>query len=75
MGKEESTMKFKAITLVSLVVCSALVLSCFQAAAAAPTVTLSYYKNNGYGMGNDMNGEWTINTTVSQDVSRGPILL
>jgi hypothetical protein len=35
---------------------------------AKPTLNLSFYKDNGYGMGNDMNGEWTINTEVSSDV-------
>ncbi len=35
---------------------------------ATPTLNLNFYKNNGYGMGNDMNGEWTINTDVSSDV-------
>ncbi|XHH07964.1 MAG: Ig-like domain-containing protein [Candidatus Bathyarchaeia archaeon] len=35
---------------------------------AEPTLSLSFYKDNGYGMGNDMNGEWTINTDVSADV-------
>lgn len=38
------------------------------AVQAAPTLSLSFYKNNGYGMGNDMNGEFTINTDVSSDV-------
>ncbi len=35
---------------------------------AEPTLSISFYKNNGYGAGNDMNGEWTINTDVSSDV-------
>jgi hypothetical protein len=35
---------------------------------AKPTLNLNFYKDNGYGMGNDMNGEWTINTDVSSDV-------
>jgi ABC-type sugar transport system permease subunit len=38
------------------------------AVEATPTLNLNFYKNNGYGMGNDMNGEWTINTDVSSDV-------
>jgi len=37
-------------------------------AEAKPTLSLSFYKNNGYGSGSDMNGEWTLNATVSQDV-------
>lgn len=35
---------------------------------ATPTLSLSFYKNNGYGLGNDMSGLWTINTDVSSDV-------
>lgn len=35
---------------------------------AKPSLTLSLYKNNGYGMGQDMSGLWTINTDVSADV-------
>ena len=35
---------------------------------AKPTLNLNFYKDNGYGMGSDMNGEWTINTDVSSDV-------
>ncbi len=39
------------------------------AALAAPTVSLSWYKNNGYGWGNDIGGEWTITADVSSDVT------
>ncbi|HSV49046.1 MAG TPA: Ig-like domain-containing protein [Candidatus Acidoferrales bacterium] len=35
---------------------------------AKPSLTLSLYKNNGYGMGQDMSGLWTINTETSADV-------
>lgn len=38
-------------------------------ALAAPTVSLSWYKNNGYGWGNDIGGEWTITADVSSDVT------
>lgn len=38
-------------------------------AQAAPTLKLSFYKNNGYSLGNDMQGQWTINTEVSNDVT------
>jgi uncharacterized membrane protein len=37
--------------------------------AAAPSLRLDFYKNNGYGMGEDMQGQWTINTVVSSDVT------
>ncbi|MCW4004403.1 MAG: hypothetical protein NWE95_10880 [Candidatus Bathyarchaeota archaeon] len=46
----------------------ALMLSCFSVAHATPSLSLSFYKDNGYGMGNDINGLWTINTNVSEDV-------
>jgi len=32
-------------------------------------LSLSYYKNNGYGFGNDINGIWTITALVSQNAS------
>jgi NADH:ubiquinone oxidoreductase subunit 3 (subunit A) len=48
----------------------ALLLLCLTilSAQAAPTLKLSFYKNNGYSLGNDMQGQWTINTEVSSDV-------
>jgi hypothetical protein len=39
-------------------------------AQAAPTISLSFYKNNGYGLGNDIGGQFTANAAVSQDVVR-----
>lgn len=38
-------------------------------ALAAPSVSLGWYKNNGYGWGNDIGGEWTITAEVSSDVT------
>jgi len=35
---------------------------------AAPTLSISFYKDNGYGLGNDMAGLWTVNAQVSSDV-------
>lgn len=58
----------KKISIACLLV---LVLACTFTSAyveAKPTLNISFYKDNGYGMGNDMNGEWTINTEVSSDV-------
>ena len=40
----------------------------FNGVQAKPSLSLSYYKNNGYGMGNDISGMWTINAAVSQNV-------
>lgn len=54
-----------------IIVCVFLALSVFAgAAAAAPSLRLDFYKDNGYGMGDDMQGEWTINADVSSDVVR-----
>jgi len=50
-------------------VCLSLVLACALASAvAAPSLSISTYKNNGYGLGNDMGGLWTFTAEVSQDV-------
>lgn len=57
----------------AMVVCliPVLVLSCLAVAVVAtPSLHLNFYKNFGYGLGNDMSGRWTINTDVSQDVTR-----
>lgn len=37
---------------------------------AQPALSLSFYKNNGYGMGNDIGGHWTVNAAVSSNVER-----
>ncbi len=55
--------------LIALVMLSCLVATCILTVQAKPTLSLSFYKNNGYDMGNDMNGLWTINTAVSSDVT------
>jgi hypothetical protein len=39
-------------------------------AQANPTLSLTFYKDNGYGMGNDINGFFTANAAVSSDVVR-----
>ena len=63
-------MKLGAIALVAIVVCSAFMLASLESTTAIPTINSSLYKNNGYSMGNDMNGEWTLNAEVSSDVTR-----
>jgi len=63
-------MKLGVIALVAIVVCSGFVLASLESTTAAPTLDLSFYKNNGYGVGNDMNGEWTLNAEVSSDATR-----
>lgn len=54
-----------------ITICIFLALSVFTGAvAAAPSLRLDFYKDNGYGMGEDMQGQWTINAVVSSDVVR-----
>lgn len=57
--------KISIACLLVLVLACAFTVVCVE---AKPTLSISFYKDNGYGMGNDMNGEWTINTEVSSDV-------
>ena len=60
-------MQFKDVVFATLI--CALVFSCVAtSASAAPSLSLSWYKNNGYGMGNDIGGYFTVNTEVSPDV-------
>lgn len=62
-------MKLGTIALAVIVVCSALALASLESATALPSIDLSLYKDNGYGVGNDMNGKWTLNAEVSSDVT------
>jgi len=50
-------------------ICVALSLA-FTAVLAAPTISLSWYKNNGLGFGNDIGGQWIITAVTSSDVTR-----
>ena len=60
----------------SLIISLLIMASCFVAVnnksipmiTAEPSLSISLYKNNGYGMGNDINGQFTVNTEVSADV-------
>jgi hypothetical protein len=54
-------------TLTILVLISIAILPMLYTTQANPTITLSLYKNNGYGMGQDMSGQWTLNTQTSTD--------
>ncbi len=68
-------MRIKPVKLGSFVVIALLLLFCFVSASslmvqASPSLKLNFYKDNGYGMGNDMSGLWTVNTDVSADVTR-----
>lgn len=62
-------MQFKGIMFVCLCVVFSLSVPYLVAnVSASPTMSLSWHKDNGYDMGNDINGVWTINTNVSPDV-------
>lgn len=61
-------MKTKAAAYVFIPCLALSAVSMFASVEAKPALSLNFYKNNGYGMGNDLNGEWTINTEVSSDV-------
>ena len=62
-------MKLRSSIFVCLLVSCFIVFSFVATVGANPSLTVSFYKDNGYGMGKDINGLWTINTNVSQDVS------
>ncbi len=57
--------KISIVCLLVLVLACAFTVVCVE---AKPTLSISFYKDNGYSMGDDMNGDWTINTEVSSDV-------
>lgn len=62
-------MQFKGIMFVCLcIVCSLSVPYLVANVSASPTMSLSWHKDNGYSMGNEINGVWTINANVSPDV-------
>lgn len=56
----------KTLIIIALIALAAL--PAVYTATAAPTINLSLYKNNGYGMGQDIAGQWTLNTETSSDV-------
>lgn len=60
------TKRFHYLLLITIIV----ILTFGLVAEAKPSLSLSLYKNNGYGLGNDMNGQWTLNAAVSPDVVR-----
>ncbi len=63
------TVRLGTLLLIALVTLSCLAATSILTVQAKPTLSLSFYKNNGYSMSNDMNGLWTINTAVSSDVA------
>jgi hypothetical protein len=64
------SLRLKANALCIFIIVSAVMLACSLTVQANPSISLSFYKNNGYGLGNDMNGYFTLNAAVSQDVTR-----
>jgi uncharacterized membrane protein YidH (DUF202 family) len=61
-----TNMKPKVLTLMFLS-CITVLLFC-PLAQAKPSIDLSFEKNNGYGVGNDIGGLWTATALVSSDV-------
>ena len=62
-------MQFKGAMFVCFcIVCSLSVSLLVVGVSASPSMSLSWHKDNGYDMGNDINGVWTINANVSPDV-------
>jgi hypothetical protein len=41
----------------------------FSLTEAKPSIDLGFEKNNGYGMGNDIGGLWTVSAHVSSEVA------
>jgi hypothetical protein len=64
----ESEYKMHNKTFMVLALIALAALPALYTATAEPTITLSLYKNNGYGMGQDMAGQWTLNAETSSDV-------
>jgi hypothetical protein len=63
-------MKVKIGSLVcSFIILSVLLLASLAPSNAEPALSISFYKNNGYGVGNDMQGQWTINAKVSENTT------
>jgi len=60
-------MQFSGFRLVCLcMICLVKVFSCLIVdVTATPSLSLTFYKNDGYGMGSDMYGKLTINPAVS----------
>ena len=58
--------KSKVVAFIFLICMTGLLLSSF--AQAKPSIDLGFEKNNGYGMGNDIGGLWTVSAHVSSEV-------
>jgi hypothetical protein len=58
--------KSKVVAFILLICITGLLPSSF--AQAKPSIDLGFEKNNGYGLGNDIGGLWTVRADVSSDV-------
>ena len=56
----------KLVAFIFLICMTGLLLSSF--AQAKPSIDLGFEKNNGYGLGNNIGGLWTVRADVSSDV-------
>jgi hypothetical protein len=63
-------MKFTVKLLICVAAACVLLFSFLAAALATPTLAVSFYKDNGYGLGNDKQGVWTVNAVVSENTTR-----
>lgn len=59
-------MQSKVLAFIFLI-CVTTMLLC-SLATAKPSIDLGFEKNNGYGVGNDIGGLWTVSAHVSSDV-------
>lgn len=64
----ESRKSVAIVSLVSILLFS-IATSNVLTVQAQPSLSISFYKNNGYGWGNDINGIFTMNTETSDDVA------
>jgi hypothetical protein len=55
--------------LLSLLIIAAIAAIPILAVDANPTISVSLYKDNGYGFGDDMAGLWTLKTSASTDTA------
>jgi hypothetical protein len=60
-------MRKQTFTIIALIVLT--ILPALYTVEANPTISLSLYKNNGYGMGQDIAGQWTVNVETTETSS------
>lgn len=55
-------------SIVFSLICALILVCIVSSVSAAPTLSLSWYRDNGYSMGNDIGGYFTLTAEVSPDV-------